>query len=222
MPQQPLSAFIAQTFGRVFGAAKLDNQGGFLSSQQAPDYYAATYGPNAPGSGKAGQSFSVANPSAVTSSAALATTYLGLCLSNPAGSGVNLVPKRVNILNIVAAAGETALGLITGWSAAGVVTHTTPLNANIVANYVGAATASGSATITASKANVDSACTIVGTPRWAAWLATDPVATQLPTANYDCRGAIIIPPGGYLALGNLLASGASGFLGSIEWDEVAP
>src|SRR3974390_2254065 len=102
MPQGPLTAFIAQKLGlTTYAAPRIDNPGGFLPSQAAPDYYAATYGANKAASGNAGQSFSCANPSAVTSSAALATTYVGLCLSNPAGSGVNFVPKRVTILNIV-------------------------------------------------------------------------------------------------------------------------
>ena len=78
------------------------------------------------------QLFMGANPSGVTTSAALATTYVGLCLSNPAGNAsggkpINLLVRRVSGVVIVAPAAVLAFNLITGYAAGGVTVHTTAL-----------------------------------------------------------------------------------------------
>lgn len=150
-----------------------------------------------------------ANQTGATLSAALAPTYTGLCLSNPAGSGKNLIIARVSGLFDVAPAAFTALGLIIGFSAAGVVTHTTaltPLNALV---------GGGAALI----GKADAACTIVGTPAWGRWMSVTVSATG--EANFDeiVNGEIVIPPGGYIAIGASIAGPATGFFGSITWSE---
>jgi hypothetical protein len=161
-----------------------------------------------------GNMWSCANPSGVTLSAGLATTYVGLCLSNPASSAVNLGVTRISGGTIVAPANFLALGLIIGWSAAGVVTHTTSLSANIVNNYPNnpqGYTAQGL---------VDSACTLVGTPLWKGWLTFNSATAGNPVfASTPVGFSLIIPPGGYVAIGSNVAGPTSGFLGSFEWLE---
>lgn len=169
--------------------------------QRVSPLYEATY---------LGEEFVGANSAAVTTSAALATTYVGLCLSNPAGNTKNLVLQRVTGLLEVAPAALTAIGLIVGWSAAGVVTHTTALTPlNALLHDVAAPTT----------AKLDSACTIVGTPAWAKWLKVTPSATGVVDFDSDIQGGLIIPPGGYVAIGTSIAGPAAGFLGSMLWAE---
>jgi hypothetical protein len=152
-----------------------------------------------------------ANPSAVTTSAGLATTYVGLCLSNPAGNTVNLVLRRVAGFNIVVPSAFTVFGLITGYSAAGVVTHTTALTA------LGSSLING----TAPTGKLDSACTIVGTPVFSSYFGASPTATTTGSFAVELDGAFVIPPGGYAAIGTSVAGATSAFLGSMEWEEVA-
>lgn len=224
MPQNPIGAFVARKFTNAFGPAQLDQQGALWDSQRHGKYYAAAYGApaSAPGGQVAGSLFRGSNQTGATLSNALATTYTGLCLNNPAASGVNLAVKRVaGVLNVAPTA-FIALGLITGWSAAGVVTHTTSLDADVVSAYVGAAASSGSVVGPASKAHLDAACTIVGTPLWDRWI-TASVMTADPCNFYvDIDDDLIIPPGGYVAIGASEAGPTSGLLGTFMWEELAP
>lgn len=153
-----------------------------------------------------------ANPSGVTLSAALATTYVGIVLSNPIDSTKDLVVRNVSGLALVAPAAITALGLITGFNAGTNVTHTTPLTVR-AAKYGDAATAL--------VGKVDSAATLPTAPVWARQLSVGIAATGQPSFNVDLQGSIILPKGAYLAIGANIAGPASGFFGSIEWEEIA-
>lgn len=227
MGQNPLG-FFAQKFSGALGGGKLGAQGDIAGSQRHGKRYWSIYGAPANTIGsvttpaQSGSNFRGSNSAGATLSAALATTYVGLCLSNPAGSTVNLVVKKVTGVIIIAPAAELALGLITGWSAAGVVIHTTAINTHIVNGYVGAATVSGSIVGPASQANLDAACTIVGTPLWDRWLSCGPASTNNVTFNEDTEDDLIVPPGGYVAVGANAAGPAAGFLGTFQWEELPP
>lgn len=160
--------------------------------------------------------FSGGNPTGVTTSVGLATTYVGCCLSNPAASTVNLLLRRVSGLTIVAPAAELGVGLITGWSAAGIVTHTTPLTPK--PSYVGDLTV-------VPQGLLDSACTLVGAstnaPGWAAWLAAGAASAGNINFDYDFEAGIFIPPGGYAAIGTNVAGPTAGLLASFEWIEAS-
>lgn len=160
----------------------------------------------------AGVNFRGANQAGDTLSAALDTTYVGICLSNPAASGKNLVLQRVAGIIDVAPAAGLALGLIGGYAAGGITVHTTPLVPR-----------SGKLSVAGSPvAKLDSACTLVGTPAWIDWFVANAAAVGNPlnfSKEYD--GQIVIPPGAYVAVGGSVAGPASGFFGSMEWSEVA-
>lgn len=161
------------------------------------------------------QLFMGANPSGVTTSAGLATTYVGLCLSNPAGNtsggkNVNFLVRRVSGVVLVAPAAVLAYNLIVGYAAGGVTVHTTALTP--FSALIG--------TGPASTAKLDSACTLVGTPAWAMPLQSNIVSANLMSFNLDLNGAIAIPPGGYIAIGTNVAGPTSGFQGGISWEEV--
>jgi hypothetical protein len=224
MPQNPL-AFIARSFQKSVSPGQVDQQAALWTTQRHGKGYPGTYGTPAIVSplaaAQAGPSYHVSNSAGATLSAALATTYVGLCLSNPAASLLNLKVRRCSAVITVAPAATLALGLITGWSAAGVVTHTTPITA-IVNGYVGAAASSGSIVGVAASAKVDAACTIVGTPVWDRWLGCNAVSANSVSIYQDLDDDLIIPPGGYVAIGANVAGPAAGFFGSFAWEELAP
>ena len=156
-----------------------------------------------------GLRFYAANQAAVTTTVALNTTYTGLVVSNPAGASVDLVIDKCSWAFSVAPAAIATVGLFTGYSAAGIVTHTTPLT-SIAGHYVGAPKG---------QALADGAATLVGTPQWIMQLQNGFTAGALYSgvAYVDLEGSVVIPPGGYLGIGTLTV--AVGF-GSIAWQEV--
>jgi hypothetical protein len=214
-------AFIAQAFSNKIAPGRVGQQSDLFATPRHGKYYSSVYGTPSIGTipAQAGSVFRASNQATDAISAALATAYTGLCLSNPSGSTVNLVVKRVTALFGPAPATQINLGLITGWASAGITAHTTPIT-QIVNAYVGAAPASGSVLSAASQAKVDAACTLVGTPAWDRWLTTLAVSGD-GGGVFDLDEDMIIPPGGYVAVGNLIAA-ASGFLGTFEWEELAP
>lgn len=222
MPQNPL--FLPfKSFNNAGVPTRAGQQGDGWTSTRHGDLYSSVYGVPAIGStvAQSGMVFRGSNQTAAALTAGLATTYTGICLSNPAGSTVNLIVKGLAGIFGPAPATAVNLGLITGWVAGGITAHTTPITA-IVNAYVGAATSAGSIVQpAASQAKLDAACTLVGTPAWDRWLtamaASGSGGQSFSTRNDD----LIIPPGGYCAIGNLVAV-ASGFLGTFVWEELAP
>jgi len=155
--------------------------------------------------------FFAANQAEQAVSVDLTTTYTGLCLSNPAGNTKNLVPRQVSIginTHQVALAG---LGLLGGYAAAGVATHTSALTT--YSTMLGDATAATGL--------ADDQCTIVGTPLvLMPFISTDIITTGTPAKNIgliDLGGSIIIPPGAYVAI--WAETAVTGFFG-MTWEEV--
>jgi hypothetical protein len=156
-----------------------------------------------------GNSFSAANQAAQAVSVALATTYTGLLLYNPVGSGKLLIPNKVKYALSVAPAAISVLGLLTGFSATGGVTaQTTKLT--VQANQVGNAAAGVGIAL--------SAATIV-TPTVLATLYDGFTAAALPNPALlsDLEGVFGIQPGGFIGIYALTA--VTG-LGWISWEEV--
>lgn len=154
-----------------------------------------------------GQIFSAANQAAQAVSVALATTYTGLALYNPIGSGKVLVPLKVKFSHSVAPAAIAPIGLISTVQTAA-PTGTTALTAR--SNQVG--------NTAESTAKAYSAATIA-TPVWHQQLRDGFTAAALPapTGVEDLDGSIIILPGGLLAIGALTAITG---LASMSWMEL--
>lgn len=201
MAQAPLN-FNSKLPNGALSANSLGKQGDLLISQFHGEMYHQAY---------TNALFVGANPSGVTTSAALATTYVGLCLSNPAANTVNLVIRRVAGAFIVAPSTITGFNLITGYVAGGVTVHTTALTP--ISTLIG--------TGTAPTAKLDSACTLVGTPIYTMPLGETPTATTSLSFSVDLEGSIILPPGAYAAIGTTIAGPSSGFMGAFQWEEVA-
>lgn len=179
----------------------------------AVDLMVSQYGGRLQETSRLGNMFYAANQAAVTTTVAAATTYTGLCISNPAGGAYNLVIHAAGFKLSVAPAGIATLALMGGYSTAGIVTHTTPL-------VFGTAFASlnfGSGL--APSALLDSAATIVN-PRVCWPLAGGFTAAALPpdgVAHADIGGAITIQPGGWCAIYSLTVVVGFGFF---AWTEV--
>ena len=159
--------------------------------------------------GRAGNMFSAASQAATSVSAGLATTYTGMLLYNPVGSGVILVPNKVKYSLAAAPAASANIGLIAGFAATGGVTAQTT-------RLINQSSQIGSTNI--GKAIALSAATIV-TPTWLFELydAFTAAAFPAPTLPVDLEGVYQILPGGFIAIG---ATTANSGLGSIVWEEV--
>lgn len=202
MPQNPMVSLSSILPSKVPALSALGKQADQLMSGLHGSKYTQSYN---------GNLFLGANPSGVTTSAGLATTCVGLILSNAAGSTKNLVLRRVTGAFIVLpATNPVGLGLITGYAAGGITVHTTPLVP--FSGLIG----TGPAPV----AKLDSAATLVGTPIWTIFFAETPTVTTAPFFSIDLEGAIVLPPGAYAVLGTTIAGPASGFQGSFEWEEV--
>ena len=156
----------------------------------------------------AGRRFSAHNQSAQAFSVALTTTYTGLVLSCPIGSGVNLILTGAGLALSVAPAAIASAHLIGTWSPSVDTVHTTPVTPRC--NILGAAAPVG---------KVDLAATIV-TPFYLEPLMSGFTAAALPSSpmvGRDINGRWIITPGGAIAIGVLTA--VTGF-GWLEWIEV--
>ena len=153
-----------------------------------------------------------ATPSVTT--VALATTYTGLCLYNPAGSGVNLVVEKVGYSFLVAFPAAATIGLLVGYASGGITTAS-------------AAASPGSPCLVGANATPAGVCalsaTLVGTPKlhsvFGAGL-TAAITTVPETFTWvDMDGSLILAPGAYAAIYTSTVSGAASLAGSFIWAE---
>lgn len=153
-----------------------------------------------------GNMYRVANQAAVTTTAGLATTFTGLAISNPAGSGVNAVLNLFSVAQFaVGAAG--AVGIMTGAGAA--AGSLVPKNA-IVSGTTGKVTASAGATIATPVLDI-----VIGQ---VGSLATTGYGLT-PGLVVDLGGSIIIPPGFFAAsFTSIVTTTALQF--GFQWEEV--
>lgn len=156
--------------------------------------------------------FAGANQAAVATTAAFATTYTGLVLSNPNGSAVNLVLSKVGIASILAQTSPLAVGIMTGFSTSNPsgVTALTP-KSRFVGQSAGTGLLSSAATLPVAP-TLDTILGVIDT-------GATTVATQL-TGLVDLEGGIVIPPGGFAALYTNVASVAASLIASMAWEEV--
>ena len=158
--------------------------------------------------------FGGANQAGQVTTVGLATTYTGLCLSNPVGSGLNMPLYKVSAVFPVAPAAAVAVGIMLGYNATTNVTHTTPITPR--SKFFG----TGPTGI----GLLDGACTLPTAPFVDTLLGV--VGTAAVTAEAevvgifaDFEGSIILPPGAYAAIYTSTASGAAGMLASMSWQE---
>jgi hypothetical protein len=158
--------------------------------------------------------YSGANLTGVTTTAAFATTYTGMCLSNPIGSTVNLVLTKVTYAPVVAQTAALVMGIMTGYSASVNVTHTTPLVP--LSNFVGQPAGTGLIDSSATLPIAPTRLILLGT------LTTGAITQTLLNGSVtDMEGSVVIPPGGYAAIYTSAASVASSLAFGMMWEEVS-
>lgn len=203
LAQGSVGPIFAQDSTTPTGGFRQDRFGAIVSSQLMPRYYEQA---------SRGNIYVASNVGAQAVSVALATTYTGLCLSNPLGNTYNIALLGGQYALSVAPAAIASLHLIGGYSATSNVTHTTPLAAPGIQNCL-----LGTGPTSVMKA--DSAATIVN-PGYVMGLGSGFTAAALYSTTpswIDFSGMIVIPPGGWVAWGALTA--VTGFA-TLVWMEV--
>ena len=159
-----------------------------------------------------GKMYHACSTGAVTLST-VSATCTGLALSNPYGSGKNLVVAKVRFAASTAPAGAAVVGLaISPAVSATAVTHTTPA---VIHN----ALMTGS-NLNVGVGQVDAAATLPAAPVWLRPIGSVVAASSISPGMYvdETAGEIILPPGTNLSL-SYLTTAAVG-IASITWVEV--
>lgn len=157
-----------------------------------------------------GKVFAAANQAKVAVTADFATTYTGLVVENPAGSGKNLIMIGFSYAAEEAIATAVGIGLMTGADAGDVAAAIVPRN-----RLTG-----GPASI----AVVDNGCTLTGTPVLeqlitTAWAEATSTGTLAQPNVVDLDGSLVITPGYYVAVMATAAVAASMLFGFM-WIEI--
>lgn len=150
-----------------------------------------------------------------TTTVGLATTYTGLCLSNPIGSPVNLSVNKVGYAFLVVWGAVAAVGLMTGYNASTNVTHSTP----VTPRNRFFTSASGGVGLLDSSATLPTAPTV--DQIFGAASTGTAAVPPLVQGYYDLEGSLELPPGAYVAFYTSTASGTNSASFSIQWEEIA-
>jgi len=200
MIAEAINGLIRVAYGATHGLRS--NIDGAVVAQQAGGKYTEAV--------REGRVFVACNQAAVAVTAAMATTFTGLVVFNPAMSNKNLVMLGFGYASTVAVPTATALGIMTGVNAGDAAAAITPRN-----RLVG-----GPASI----AIVDNGCTLTGTPVLeqvftTAWTEATTAGTIGPTHMIDLDGSLILPPNAYVASYSTAANTAA-FIFWFMWEEV--
>ena len=185
-------------------AIRVDPTGAIAYAKMHGDYYESTV---------RGQVFSGSNIGGITTSAGFAVNVVGLCLTNPIGSTVNLVLRRVKYATLVAQTAALEFGLQTGFNSATAVTQLTAAvtASNFIGGPAGVGLLSSAATLPTSPTRlilIDS-------------ILTGAITTGIFGGNqYDLQDCIVVPPGGYVATYTYAASAGSSMVFGFVWEEV--
>lgn len=155
---------------------------------------------------KRGNLFVLANQAAVSNTAGLATTFTGLAVANPSGSGKNLVLLHAGV-GQVAAGAAAAVGIMTGSGAA--AGSLTPRNCLVGG---GASVANGTNSATIATPVLERVFGTIGS------LATTGYGLQ-PGLQYQADGSLVVPPGFFFA-SYTSAALTSALIWSFVWEEV--
>lgn len=159
-----------------------------------------------------GRCYVAANQAAVATTAAMATTWTGLLVSNPVGSTVNIVLLRFGYANTVAVPTATVIGLMTG------VTPTAAIDAGITPRNCKVGGAAGQGRADNSHDLSGGVPVLERVFGGAGTLATTGYSNS-PQQDVDLDGCIILPPGAYCATYSFAANTAA-WIFSFMWEEV--
>lgn len=158
--------------------------------------------------------FSVSIQSVATTTVGLATTYTGLCLSNPVGSAVNLVLNKCSLMqSVIQSTQVEAYALAVGFNLTTNVTHTAAITPQ--SNFVG----SGLTAV----AKADTSATLPTAPLYYMFMTNTGTATADSTGTQvvDLEGSLILPPGAYACWVTPAQASVAGLWFSFQWEEIA-
>lgn len=144
----------------------------------------------------------------------LATTYTGLCLTNPLGSGKNLSILGVSHQEVVAPTGIAAVYLA-GLYHATAVTQSVP--STIRRASIGPAT-SASVALAATGATLPAAPVIL--LNLTAGHTSGALSTSASPAFIPINGLLTVEPGGFIIIANFTIGVAVGQQGAFIWEEI--
>lgn len=161
-----------------------------------------------------GKGFSVAAQAAVTTTVGLATTYTGLSLANPVGSGINVVLNKCSMMqSVIQATQVEAYAIAIGYNATTNVTHTTPQTpqSNLIGSGLTAIAKADVSSTLPTAPLYDTFFTNTGTT------AADSTGVQV----LDFEGLKILTPGAYACFVTPAQASVSGMWFSFSWEEIA-
>jgi hypothetical protein len=187
------------------GPLRIDERGALVVANEGGRYYEAV---------KRGNVYIAANQTGCVWTVGLATTYTGLCLTNPLGSGKNLAILGVGHQEVVAPTGIAAVYLAGLYHATAVTQSvaSTVLRANIgptTAAPVGLA-ATGATLPAAPKILMN---LTAGHTSGALSASASPAWTEL-------GGLLVLEPGSFLIVANFTIGVAVGQMASFIWEEI--
>ena len=158
--------------------------------------------------------FYAATAALVTTTVGLATTYTGLCVSNPITSTVDLVLLQASMMqSVIQATQIEAYALATGFLSTTNVTHTTPVTPR--AALVGSTTTPNGL--------ADVAATLSVAPFYTMFVTNTGTAVANSTGNLvvTLDGSIVLKPGGFICWVTPAQASVAGLWFSFLWEEVA-
>lgn len=182
-----------------------DETGALVTASVGGRYYNAV---------KRGNVYVAANQTGCVWTVGLATTYTGLCLANPLGSGKNLAILAVSHQEVVAPTGIAAVYLAGAYHATA-VTHSVP--STIMRANIGPVPA-------APVAKADTGATLPTAPfilmNLTAGHTSGALSTSASPAWFDLGGILVVEPGGFLIVANFTIGVAVGQMASFIWEEI--
>ena len=157
-------------------------------------------------------SFGGANQAAQAVTAAFATTYTGICLYNPNGSGYNANLLKVGVGNTVVWPAASVLGVMVGQSTTAMtgITALTPRSKNVGSSAAPVCGLASAVTLPVAP-TLDTVLASIGT------VAT--TAYETTPGLFDLEGGILLPPGAFACVYSTVALTAAGVF-SMAWEEV--
>jgi hypothetical protein len=186
-----------------YNTLRLGPYGGLVMVDAYSDQFLSTFNEQAYVGGNAG-------PAGITTTVAFATTYTGLVLSNPIGSGVYLSLNHVAASFSVVFPAAASIGIMVGYSAVTDVVHTTPLTTGRSAKI---------GTTTTPKGKLDSSATLPTTPTLARCFGSV-LASTVGSYDVDMHSGLMLIPGAYAAIYTSTISGAAALTATLNWDEI--
>ena len=158
-----------------------------------------------------GHTFAVANASVATTTVGLATTYTGLCISNPIGSNINMVVLKATMMESIANTTQVeGYAIAIGYNGTTNVTHTAAVTP--VSRLV------GSGLVAIGKA--DSQATLPTAPTYDTFVTnTAGSATNSAGVQFDYEGSLILIPGAYACWVTPTQVSVAGLWFSFAWIE---